>query len=135
VLKTEHLPRQARDTHRENSKKGPFVSIPVAHDFFKVNGKSVFNVMMEKTLKHQGKPSGDRTLLVSKNGVFLSHLYIKTNILPRQARDKHGENSKKDRVSTGGHPVDGCVRKRLFHWAIFRLKKTRIFAKTGSGKT
>ena len=67
----------------------------MAHDFFKVNGKSVFNVMMEKTLKHQGKPSGDRTLLVSKNGVFLSHLYIKTNILPRQARDKHGENSKK----------------------------------------
>jgi hypothetical protein len=25
---------------------------------------------------------------------FLSHLYIKTNILPRQARDKHRENSK-----------------------------------------
>ena len=23
---------------------------------------------------------------------FLSHLYLKTNILPRQARDKHGEN-------------------------------------------
>jgi hypothetical protein len=27
--------------------------------------------------------------------VFLSHLYIKTMILPRQARDKHRENSKK----------------------------------------
>jgi hypothetical protein len=27
--------------------------------------------------------------------VFLNHLCIKTNILPRQARDKHGENSKK----------------------------------------
>jgi hypothetical protein len=26
---------------------------------------------------------------------FWSHLYIKTNILPRQARDKHRENSKK----------------------------------------
>jgi hypothetical protein len=25
----------------------------------------------------------------------LRHLYIKTNILPRQARDKHRENSKK----------------------------------------
>jgi hypothetical protein len=24
---------------------------------------------------------------------FLSHLYIKINILPRQARDKHRENS------------------------------------------
>eukprot|EP01046_Picozoa_sp_COSAG06_P066339 COSAG06_NODE_16692_length_986_cov_1.705750_1_plen_203_part_00 len=29
---------------------------------------------------------------------FLSHLYIKTNILPRQARDKHRENSKKSGV-------------------------------------
>jgi hypothetical protein len=29
---------------------------------------------------------------------FLSHLYIKTIILPRQARDKHRENSKKDAV-------------------------------------
>jgi hypothetical protein len=26
---------------------------------------------------------------------FLSHLYFKPNILPRQARDKHRENSKK----------------------------------------
>ena len=30
--------------------------------------------------------------------VFLSHLYIKTMILPRQARDKHRENSKKSAV-------------------------------------
>jgi hypothetical protein len=28
----------------------------------------------------------------------LSHLYIKTIILPRQARDKHRENSKKNGV-------------------------------------
>jgi hypothetical protein len=32
---------------------------------------------------------------------FLRHLYIKTIILPRQARDKHRENSKKGRVSQG----------------------------------
>jgi hypothetical protein len=39
---------------------------------------------------------------VSKN-VFLSHLYIKTNILPRQARDTHRENSQKEwRFSSGG---------------------------------
>jgi hypothetical protein len=36
-------------------------------------------------------PRGDKT-------VFFSHLCIKTNILPRQARDKHGENSKKEAV-------------------------------------
>ena len=33
-----------------------------------------------------------------KNSVFLSHLYIKTNILPRQARDKHRETSEKGQV-------------------------------------
>jgi hypothetical protein len=33
----------------------------------------------------------------------LSHLYIKTNILPRQARDKHRENSKKDAVPSVTH--------------------------------
>jgi hypothetical protein len=32
---------------------------------------------------------------------FLSHLYIKVNILPRQARDKHRENSKKARFLAG----------------------------------
>jgi hypothetical protein len=32
----------------------------------------------------------------------LSHLYIKPNILPRQARDKHRENTQKgDRFSSG----------------------------------
>ena len=30
--------------------------------------------------------------------VFLRHLYIKIIILPRQARDKHRENSKKETV-------------------------------------
>ena len=33
--------------------------------------------------------------------VFFSHLYIKMLILPRQARDKHRENSKNPRVSAG----------------------------------
>jgi hypothetical protein len=33
----------------------------------------------------------------AKNGI-LRHLYLKTIILPRQAQDKHRENSKKDAV-------------------------------------
>jgi hypothetical protein len=37
---------------------------------------------------------------VSENGL-LSHLYINAIILPRQARDKHRENSKKDAVFSG----------------------------------
>ena len=32
---------------------------------------------------------------------FLSHLYIKCIVLPRQARDKHRENSKNDRFLAG----------------------------------
>jgi hypothetical protein len=32
-----------------------------------------------------------------KTAVFLSHLYIKRSLLPRRARDKRRENSKKGR--------------------------------------
>jgi hypothetical protein len=49
---------------------------------------------------------------------FLSHLYIKTNILPRQARDKHRENSKKMPFFLGFLAMDQQgvfeVRKRSF---------------------
>jgi hypothetical protein len=38
-----------------------------------------------------------------KKRVFLSHLYIKCIFLPRQARDKHRENSKKARFVEGAH--------------------------------
>jgi len=36
---------------------------------------------------------------VRKKTVFLSHLHIKESILPRQARDRHKENSKTGPVS------------------------------------
>ena len=36
---------------------------------------------------------------------FLRHLYLKTIILPRQARDKHRKNSKKGRFSQAGSGV------------------------------
>jgi len=42
--------------------------------------------------------TGDRP--VSKT-VFLRQFYLKTIVLPRQARDKHRENSKRDRFSSG----------------------------------
>jgi hypothetical protein len=40
-------------------------------------------------------------LSLCEKTAFLSHLYMKTNILPRQARDKHRENSKKTAVFSG----------------------------------
>ena len=65
-----------------------------------------------------------------KNGL-LSHLYRKAIFLPRQARDKHRENSKKDRLLAGGEEAQlsaaqlrlleevGCVRNtHLFCDAI-----------------
>ena len=44
----------------------------------------------------------DRYEQVSKNGPFEPFIYLKTNILPRQAQDKHRESTqKKDRFSSG----------------------------------
>ena len=40
--------------------------------------------------------------------VFLSHLHIKMLILPRQARDKHKENSKKDAFLQGCRAITRC---------------------------
>jgi hypothetical protein len=39
----------------------------------------------------------------------LSHLYIKMLILPRQARDKHRENSKRDRFVAQYLPLNSLV--------------------------
>jgi hypothetical protein len=40
---------------------------------------------------------------------FLRHLYIKINILPRQARDNHRENSKKVPFSLSSHSIKSWV--------------------------
>jgi hypothetical protein len=48
--------------------------------------------------------------------VFLSHLYIKTIILPRQARDKHRENvfSGTDSMHELREPGDSCETRLTF---------------------
>ena len=61
---------------------------------------------------------------------FLSHLYIKCIILPRQARDKHRENSKKGTFSRR-HSAR-CEKRHLFAPFIY---KNEYFTKTGSGQT
>jgi hypothetical protein len=64
--------------------------------------------MLEK-LRREKKDTGVRTRVdrgevradivpILRKTAFLRHLYIKTIVLPRQARDKHRENSKKDAV-------------------------------------
>jgi hypothetical protein len=73
------------------------------------------------TVDHRGTRPGEeiqmRPPLPSLLSKLAYDLYIKTNILPRQARDKHGENSKKGRLSD---PFHECINSR---W----------FTKTGSG--
>jgi hypothetical protein len=66
------LPRQARDKHRENSKKWRFLPVTPTGQDLAGNG--------------------------AKTAVCLSHLCIKTIFLPRQARDRHRERTQK-RVS------------------------------------
>ena len=61
---------------------------------------------------------------------FLSTFYVKIIILPRQARDKHREKSKKCRSLAGA----AAVRKTPLFLRTF-LYKNDHFAKTGSGQT
>ena len=63
---------------------------------------------------------------------FLSHLYIRCNILPRQARDKHRENSKKVpfSLSTYATAAAGGVSES-FRNNILRARDEREFVDNG----
>ena len=80
-LQTIILPRQAPDKRREISFKKRSFSRCSHYDFL-----SRRSVRRSESLEPPGKKTG-----------FLSHLYIKVIFLPRQARDKHRENSKQAR--------------------------------------
>jgi hypothetical protein len=75
------LSRQARDKHRENSKR----------DRFSLGSNGYKNLLI--TPPSELIRAAMNAMKVRKRH-FLSHLYIKTMVLPRQARDKHRENSK-----------------------------------------
>jgi hypothetical protein len=95
---------------------------------------------------------GRYTLYVNDNSpgmcenACLSHLYIKTIILPRQARDTHRESTqKRDRFLTGDNNgtntqlctfpnASGCAQGKHTFQKPFYTKHDR-FTKTGSGQT
>ena len=54
---------------------------------------------------------------------FLRHLYIKCIILPRQARDKHRENSKKNGVTNGLATSRPTVGRQLSTMQKARAKR------------
>jgi hypothetical protein len=64
---------------------------------------------------------------------FLRHLNIKCIILPRQARDKHRENSKKGRFLAGERGKKG-KEEHAPGFIVFFLKIDHLVAKTGSGR-
>jgi hypothetical protein len=87
----------------------------------------------------------DCPLPVRKRPFLRCHFILKTIILPRQARDKHRENSKKDAFLGGarlalpvpnGSPasVDGAKNACTISFARVYAKSDR-FVKTGSGQT
>jgi hypothetical protein len=75
---------------------------------------------------------------------FLSHLYIKTIILPRQARDKHRENSKTDAIFrtvasvvavVAVTPATSPLCVRFFKQSSSKANFIKKVAKTGLGQT
>jgi hypothetical protein len=50
-----------------------------------------------------------RVTTVMKRALLRCHLYIKCIILPKQARDKHRENSKKDIAFLQANADDGSI--------------------------
>jgi hypothetical protein len=59
---------------------------------------------------------------------FLSHLYIKCIILPRQARDKHRKNSKKvpfSRTISANSSSRRCSSSNCKSW-LLRLRRPRM---------
>ena len=97
------LPRQARDKHRENSKKARFVA-ENASSYYRPEW-SFWQAGIGTAAKYNATTFsprvGDWTNVQVRKTVFFRHLYIKVMILPRQARDKHRENSKRHRFLAG----------------------------------
>jgi len=59
-------------------------------------------VFLDEEHARKGAPDSMKAPIQVRKRHFLRHLYLKCIILPRQARDKHRENSKKKSVSSPG---------------------------------
>jgi hypothetical protein len=62
-----------------------------------IDTKGIARALLDVIVSGDHRPGLEPPHALRKTA-FLSHLNIKTIIVPRQARDKHKENSKKDAV-------------------------------------
>jgi hypothetical protein len=98
------LPRQARDRHRESTQKQTVFSGDRGEEQEGWTGN-----------RGNGAFNGRRADQV-RTRVFLRRFVLNVILLPRQARDKHRENSKQRRVFLqvhGENVVDGVPRRYL----------------------
>ena len=102
------------------------------HRFEQEKEREYLDLMWKMSPPSSGRPSGC-TPGKGDASFAMPLLYLKTIILPRQARDKHRENSPKRLISAGYYNNEG--KDNAIFATPFIYKCIIIFTKTGSGRT
>ena len=98
-----HLPRQARDKPKKRCRKRP--GRPLLRRSL-VCTTGTRGILSWRSQGRFSTWSSLRAIASVRKTGFLSHLYLKVIFLPRQARDKHRENSKKARFVAESCMID-----------------------------
>jgi hypothetical protein len=94
ILRTIFSPRDRLGTNiGETQQKEAFILQAAQARIF-----NQVSAMLRDAFNYSRSHLGFQTAVGCEKRHFLRHLCIKTNILPRQARDKHRENSQKSGV-------------------------------------
>ena len=95
ILKMIILPRQARDKHRENSKKDAFLQELTAKADTKMEA-ALASVAKQQAMAGAALSKQIETVVAVRQTPLWASFMLTTIVLPRQARDKHRESSKKE---------------------------------------
>ena len=100
MCENDDLPRQARDKHKDNSKRMIItVQAEKSRGEHSASGSLMSTCCQTRLcftrIQRQGQSKSLAwAVRIEKRDYFLSQVYIKIIILPRQARDKHRKSSK-----------------------------------------